>query len=55
MKAAYNGDARKFKYYSRQVLLRQLAKINNGESLLSHEATERQFLFALSATSEEMR
>ena len=45
-KAAYNGDARKFKYYSRQVLLKQLAKRNNGEALLPHDATERQFMHA---------
>ena len=53
--ACYNGSAKACKYYSRQVFLQQLARLNHGEALLPHAATERQFMEALAETSLHMQ
>ena len=55
LKANYNGDARVFKYYSRQVFLDQLARVNDGLALTPENATERQFMVALAETSLQMQ
>ena len=54
-KARYNGNAKACKYYSRQVFIQQLTKLNENKSLQPHEATERQFMKALAETSLQMQ